>query len=86
MSDAAAPESNQKPSAKMERLIDEALSIVKEFSSEPGMDLYFKHCRKLISDFLLFIALLFCVLSLSPTHQTTRSFSLLHLTQMALSS
>ena len=85
MSDAAAPESNQKPSAKMERLIDEALSIVKEFSSEPGMDLYFKHCRKL-SDFLLFIALLFCVLSLSPTHQTTRSFSLLHLTQMALSS
>lgn len=45
MSDAA--EANQKPSAKMERLIDEALSIVKEFSSEPGMDFYFQHCRKL---------------------------------------
>ena len=47
MSDAAEANRNQKPSAKMERLIDGALSIVKEFASEPGMDLYFKHCRKL---------------------------------------
>ena len=30
----------------MENLIDEALSIVEEFSSEPGMELYFKHCRE----------------------------------------
>lgn len=48
MSDAPAPPSEPaaRPSAKMENLIDEALSIVEEFSSEPGMELYFKHCRE----------------------------------------
>lgn len=30
----------------MENLVDEALSIVEEFSSEPGMEFYFKHCRE----------------------------------------
>lgn len=51
MSDAAAPSpAEAKPSAKnkMEHLIDEALSIVEEFSSEPGMDLYFKHCHGIV--------------------------------------
>ena len=48
MSDLPAPSSEAaaRPSAKMENLIDEALSIVEEFSSEPGMELYFKHCRE----------------------------------------
>ena len=49
MSDAEAA----RPSAKMENLINEALSIVQEFSSEPGMDLYFKHCREYLPAFCM---------------------------------
>lgn len=44
-------EAARRPSAKMENLINEALSIVEEFSSEPGMDLYFKHCREYLPAF-----------------------------------
>jgi lipid-binding SYLF domain-containing protein len=47
MSDASTAEA-ARPSTKTEHLIDEALSIVEEFSSEPGISLYFKHCRKLL--------------------------------------
>ena len=54
-----------RPSAKMEKLIDEALSIVEEFSSEPGMELYFKYCR----EYYVVLLFLSCCSSIL-THET----------------